>query len=75
MSPPVSQRPTRQENNADALPAADDRQAERAAIKAAMRYAVGDTLFPVALGIGLLYLIFGLPIVLPCPQPSSPIWL
>ena len=59
MSPPVSQRPTRQENNADALPAADDRQAERAAIKAAMRYAVGDTLFPVALGLGLLYLIFG----------------
>lgn len=55
----VSQGPTLQESSASAEMAAADRQAEHAAIKAAMRYAVGDTLFPVALGLGLLYLIFG----------------
>ncbi len=38
----------------------DSRQAERAAIKRALSYAVGETLFPVAIGLGLLYLVFGI---------------
>lgn len=55
----VNQTAAHQASSAATEMTAAERQAERVAIKAAMRYAVGDTLFPVALGLGLLYLIFG----------------